>query len=94
MYTLGEEIFFYRAGPIFFLCHLSRAIWDAYSLAAPDLTSHTGAAEAWGVGPPTGFLRSWYAPWDGGCGIASASSDGLSCKWAPKPALPYKLIWR
>ena len=53
MYTLGEEIFFYRAGPHDFscaTCHEQSGMRIRLQ-ALPDLTSHSGAAEAWGSWP-------------------------------------------
>ena len=49
MYTLGEEIFFYRAGPHDFSCATchEQSEMRIRLQALPDLTSHTGAAEAW-----------------------------------------------
>jgi sulfur-oxidizing protein SoxA len=53
MYVLGEEIFFYRAGPHDFSCatchEQSEKRIRLQSL--PDLTSHAGAANAWGSWP-------------------------------------------
>ena len=96
MYTLGEEIFYYRAGPHDFscaTCHEQSGMRIRLQ-ALPDLTSHTAPPRPGEVGPPTVFLRGWSALWDGGYGIASASSDGPSCKWAPRLASRYKRIWR
>ena len=53
MYTRGEEIFFYRAGPHDFscaTCHEQSGMRIRLQ-ALPDLTSHAGAAEAWGSWP-------------------------------------------
>ena len=51
MYALGKEIFFYRAGPHDFSCATCHEQSDKRIRlqALPDLTSHTGAAGAWGL---------------------------------------------
>jgi len=53
MYALGEELFFYRAGPHDFSCATCHEQSDMRIRlqALPDLTSHEGAAEAWGSWP-------------------------------------------
>ena len=50
MYALGEEIFFYRAGPHDFSCATchEQSEMRIRLQSLPDLTSHTGAADAWG----------------------------------------------
>ncbi len=53
MYALGEEIFYYRAGPHDFscaTCHEQSGMRIRLQ-ALPDLTSHDGAAQAWGSWP-------------------------------------------
>ena len=53
MYALGEEIFFYRAGPHDFSCATchEQSEMRIRLQSLPDLTSHAGAADAWGSWP-------------------------------------------
>ena len=53
MYVLGEEIFFYRAGPHDFSCATchEQSEMRIRLQSLPDLTSHAGAANAWGSWP-------------------------------------------